>query len=273
MGSISQYRAELALIGATMIIGVLGFWNIYFGDGADPQPHHHLHLATTYVWMGLLLLQVIHLARGNGSRHRRTGLAVLVAGPCVVASAAMLTVHSASRAIASGQDDFLIVQNVLGTIWLAALLVLAFALKHRRKVHGALLASTLILFLGPALFFALIAFAPPFRIEGPETFYRFQTAGWTGLGIILVATAALYLRDRRNNWPYLLAAASYLAGEGIKALVGRFDLAESLTRIVAMPSRASAFVVAFVTVAAVLAALVVPPRRTRQGLPLENAAP
>ena len=258
MGRYRRYAAELLLALLTMAVGVLGFWDIYAGPRADPQPHHHLHVATTFGWMGLLLAQILVLARGNGAGHRRLGRAVLLAGPLLVASAALLTVHSARSAIASGRDDFLIVQNVLGTLWLALILTMAFALKTRRKVHGALLSSTLILFLGPAFFFALIAFAPPFRIEGPETFYRFQTAGWTGLAIILIIVLLLFFKDRRNNWPYPLAAASYLLGELGKATLARLDLIDPLTRLVAAPSEMTSFVVALVIMLALLIRTVLP---------------
>lgn len=262
MGQHKQYASEFLLVGATMIVGSLGFWDIYFGPTANPQPHHHLHVAVIYLWMGLLLAQLILLTRGNWTQHRRLGLAVLGAGPLLVAMAALLAVHSAHRAIVSGQEDFLIVQNVLGTIWLALTLFLAFALKKRRKVHGALLSSTLILFLGPALFFALITWAPPFRIEGPETFYRFQTAGMTGQGIILVTVLLLFLKDRRNNWPYLLAAASYLLAEGIKAWFEQLDLIDPLTRMIAAPNQAWTFVFTFAAVAVMLATTVLPSRKT-----------
>ncbi|UIP07183.1 hypothetical protein LY632_01915 [Erythrobacter sp. SDW2] len=258
MGRFKQYGAEFGLIGATSVIGALGFWNIYLGPSADPQPHHHLHIATTYLWLGLLFAQLAQLARGNASRHRRLGLAVLAAGPLLVASAALLTVHSAQRAIASGEPDFLIVQNVVGTVWLALVLFLAFALKRRRKLHGALLMSTLVLFLGPALFFALLAFAPPFRIEGPETFYRFQTAAMTGQAIIAVVVLAMLLRDRRNNWPYLLAGGSYLVAEAAKAWLTHLELIDPLTRLVATPGKAAAFLVALALVAVLLAASVWP---------------
>ncbi len=254
MGQYKRYAAEFLLVGTTMVVGVLGFGNIYLGAAADPQPHHHLHVVATYLWMGLLLTQLVLLARGSRAKHRRLGLAVLAAGPLLVASAAMLTVHSADRALVSGEEDFLIVQNVLGTWWLALILFLAFALKKRRKVHGALLSSTLILLLGPALFFVLISFAPPFRIEGPETFYRFQTAALTGQGIILAAVLFLFLQDRRNNWAYPFAAAAFLLGEAIKACLTRLDLIDLLTRIVAAPSESLAFVVTFAIVAASLAA-------------------
>lgn len=258
MGRYKPYAAELLLILLTVVVGVLGFWSIYVGPRADPQPHHHLHVATTFGWMGLLVAQIALLARGKWASHRRLGLAVLFAGPLLVASAALLTVHSARSALASGEEDFLIVQNVLGTLWLALILFMAFALKKRRKVHGALLSSTLVLFLGPALFFTLIAFAPPFRIEGPETFYRFQTAGMTGLAIILFVVLLLFAKDRRNNWPYLLAAASYLVGEVGKAMLARLDLIDALTRTVATPSETAAFLIALAIMLALLVRTVRP---------------
>jgi hypothetical protein len=252
------YAAELLLLLFTMVVGLLGFWGIYVGPKADPQPHHHLHVITTFGWMGLLLAQISLLARGERASHRRVGLAVLLAGPLLVASAALLTVHSARSALISGEEDILIVQNVLGTLWLALILFMAFALKKRRKLHGALLSSTLVMFLGPALFFSLIAFAPPFRIEGPETFYRFQTAAMTGLAIIMLIVLLLFAKDRRNNWPYLFAAASYLLGEGGKAMLGRLDLIDPLTRTVAIPSEAAAFIIAIAIMLALLLRTVLP---------------
>jgi hypothetical protein len=261
MARYRPYAAEFLVLGTTMVVGLLGFWNIYFGHGADPQPHHHLHMATTYLWMGLLLTQLVLLTSGKRSEHRRWGLAVLAAAPLLVASVALLTVHSASSALAAGEEDFLIVQNVFGTLWLALVIILAFVLKKRRKVHGALLSSTLILFLGPALFFVLISFAPPFRIEGPETFYRFQTAAMTAQAIVLATALLLLIKDRRHNWPYLFAASSFLLAEATKAWLTRLDLIDPLTRLVGAPDEASTFVVIFAIVATLLATTLLPTKR------------
>lgn len=263
MARYKPYAAEFLLLGTTMVVGLLGFWNIYFGQDANPQPHHYLHLATTYIWMGLLLAQLLLLTRGKPAQHRRWGLAVLAAGPLLVASVALLTVHSASSALASGEADFLIVHNVLGTSWLAVTILLAFVLKKRRKVHGALLSSTLILFLGPALFFVLLAYAPPFRIEGPETFHRFQAAAMTGQAIILAIVLLLLIKDRRHNWPYLFAAASFWLAEAMKAWLTRLDLIDPLTRLVGAPNQAIVFLVTFAIVAALLATTVLPTRRQK----------
>jgi hypothetical protein len=262
----TSYGAEIALVCGTMLVGLLGFWTLYIGPEAAPQPHHHLHVATSYLWMALLLYQLLLLRRGESARHRRFGLAVLVAGPLLVASAALLTVHSAERAIASGKPDALLLQNIMGTLWLAALLVLAFVLRRRRQVHGALLASTMLVFLGPALFFALIAFAPPFRIEGPETFYRFQTAGMTGQAIIVVLAVAMFLRDRRSHWPYLFAASAFLLGEAIKGVLAGAELIDPLTRLVATPHPLWTFAVVAVGMALLLATMVLPTEQRRPAL-------
>jgi hypothetical protein len=256
----NPYRAEIGLVMATMLVATLGFWTIYVGPDADPQPRHHLHFVTTFSWMALLMTQLILLVRGRPSDHRRIGLTVLAAAAPLLASVALLTVGSAYRGWSSGEGDFLIVQNILGTIWLGAFLVLAFVLRRRRKLHGAFLMATLLLFMGPALFFALLAFAPPFRIEGPDTFYRFGTAAMTGQAIITVTAVLFFLRDRRNNWPYLLAAASFVVGEVLKILLQREGLIDPLTRFTGSLSQAWAFGLCFVGLLAVLAAILVPQR-------------
>ncbi|UUR09512.1 hypothetical protein [Sphingomonas glaciei] len=225
-------------------------FTIYAGEGANPQRHHHLHLATTFGWMGLLLAQLLLLSRGRTTVHRRIGLVVLIAAP-LLASVALLTVHSAHRGIQSGEGDILIVQNVLGTFCLAAMLALAFIFAKRRKLHGAFLMSTLLLFPGPALFFALLAFAPPVRIEGPETFYRFGFAAITGQGLIPVIPAYFFVRDRRNNWPYLLAAGGFLAAEALKVWLTQARLIDPLTRLTGELSQGWAFAIGLMLLLAI----------------------
>ena len=256
-----RYSLEFGLIAAVMLIMVLGFWNIYFGAEADAQPHHHLHLTTAFIWIGLLLTQLILIAKGSYQTHRKVGLAVLVAGPLLVATTAMLSVHSAHKGVVSGEGDFLIVQNVMTTIELGVLIFLAFLLKQRRKLHASLLLSTTILFMGIALFFALISFVPMYRIEGPETFYRFAMAGITGQ-IICVATGLLFfIRDRRNGWPFLVAGASFTANDGIHALLTRSGLIDPLTEMVGSMSQSITFVATFALLLSLLAATALPAAR------------
>jgi hypothetical protein len=265
MKSGDRYFVEYLLIAAVALVSFLGFWDIYFGAGVGPQPHHHLHVATAFTWMGLVLLQLVLIAKGSYRTHRKVGLAVLVAGPLLVASTAMLSVHSAHRGLVSGEGDFLIVQNVMGTFWLGMLLLLAFLTKKRRALHGAFLLSTLLVFMGIALFFALVGFAPQFRIEGPETFHRFQSAAMTAQAICLVVGFLLFVRDVGNGWPYLLAASSFVVNEAIRASLTRLDLIDPLTRFVGSMSRPLTFIGSFTLLLLLLIATVRPTAPVRFG--------
>ncbi|MEW5683959.1 MAG: hypothetical protein AB1942_03465 [Pseudomonadota bacterium] len=225
------------------------------------QPHHHLHLATDFIWLGLLLTQLILVTRGGYASHRTIGLAVLALAPLLVATTAMLSVRSAHKGVVSGEGDFLIIQNVGVTLELALMIYLAFLLKKHRRLHGSLLMSTAILFMGIALFFALISFAPPFRIEGPETFYRFQTAAMTGQAICLAVGALFFLRDRNSGWPFLAAALCFPLNEAIRALLTRYDLIDPLTAFVGSLSQPLTFLAGFALLFALLASTVLPGAR------------
>ena len=266
MQRVGHYRLEFGLIAAVILIMVLGFWDIYFGADADAQPHHHLHITTVFIWIGLLLTQLALMARGSREMHRKVGLAVLLAGPLLVATTAMLSVHSAHKGVVSGEGDFLIVQNVMVTLEASLLIVLAFLLKNRRKLHGNLLLSTTILFMGIALFFGSISFVPQFRIEGPETFYRFQTAAITGQ-VICVAVGFLFLiRDWRNGWPFLVAGLCFFLNEAIRSLLTSFGLIDSLTAIVGSMSQPLTFIATFALMFSLLAATALPGVRQPQAV-------
>ena len=259
-----RYRFEYGLIALVALISVLGFWDIFFGTQAQPQPHHFLHVATAFIWLGLLLWQLVLVDRGRFASHRSAGLTVLFAAPLLVATTAMLSVHSAHRGLLSGEGDFLIVQNVMGTIELTLLILFAFLVRKRRQLHGASLMSTSLLFMGIALFFALISFAPPFRIEGPETFYRFQTAGMTAQIITLAVAIIMFVRYRRNGWPYLLAAGFFPLNDGIRAGLASAGLIDPLTLAVGSMNLAMTFGLAFALTLILLAAMVLPDARRQQ---------
>ena len=258
MKRIGHYSLEFGLIAAVILIMALGFWDIYFGADADAQPHHHLHITTVFIWIGLLLTQLTLMAKGSYQMHRKVGLAVLVAAPLLVATSAMLSVHSAHKGVVSGEGDFLIVQNVMVTLELGLLIFLAFLLKNRRKLHGSLLLSTTILFMGIALFFVMISFVPQFRIEGPETFYRFQMAAITGQVICVVVGFLFFIRDRRNGWPFLVAGLCFFLNEAIRSLLTSFGLIDRLTEIVGSMSQPLMFVATFSLLFSLLATTALP---------------
>lgn len=273
MKRVRYYILEIALLAAVILISVAGFWNIYFGADADPQPHHHLHLATVFIWMGLLLAQLVLIVRRSFQAHRKIGLAVLVAGPLLVATTAMLAVHSAHKGVVSGDGDFMIIQNTMATLELGVLIFLAFLLKNRRKLHGSLLLSTTIVFMGIALFFALTSFVPPFRVEGPETFYRFQMAGIAGQVTCLAVGLLFFIRDPKNGWPFLAAGFCFPLNDAIYSLLTSLGLIDPLTEIVGSMSQPLTFIASFAFLFSLLAATALPRRARIPGIPVGVVTP
>jgi hypothetical protein len=254
MTTLRGFLPEYAFLATIVALSVAGLWSIFVGPEAAPGWHHWLHAVINFLWLGLLWWQLDLVRKQRFARHRTAGLAVLLLAPLLVASVAMLSVHSAQKGIASGRGDPLIIQNVGVTLELALLVVLAFVLRRRRKLHGALLLGTAVLFMGIALFFTLISFAPPFRIEGPDTFYRFGTAAMTGSAICLGVGLAFVLRDWRNGWPMLLAAAFLPVNDGIRAMLARTGQLDAVTAFVASLGQGATFVASFVVLLAALLA-------------------
>lgn len=118
--------------------------------------------------------------------------------------------------------------------------------------------------MGIALFFTLITFVPQYRIEGPETFYRFQTAAITGQGICLAVDLLFFIRDRRNGWPFLIAGACFIANEAIRSLLASFGLIDPLTEIVGSMRQPLTFVATFMLMLSLLSATALPTRRPPQ---------
>ena len=250
----SQYFFEYVFLVIVIMLTITGFWSLYFGKQADPNPYQHLHLALIFTWLFLLLYQLSLIGKGSFREHKKVGLAVFVMGPLLFASTALLSVHSANKGLVSGEGDFLIVQNVMGTLELGFIILAAFMLRKRRKLHGYFLLSTAILFMGIALFFTLISFVPAFKIEGPETFYRFQSAAITGQAICLVVGIVFLIKDFRNAWPMLLAGLFFLLNELIRSFLTKHDLIQPLTEFVGSMSQPFTFIGSFAIIFVLLAA-------------------
>lgn len=236
MTNLRKYRFEYVLVVSAMVLSVTGFWNIFFGPEAKPSPYHFFHVITVFVWLILLLLQLNLIGRKNFLSHylshKKVGLLILFFGPLLAATTAVMTIHSANKGVTSGNGDPLFVQNVMGTIELAVLILLAFVVRKRRALHGAFLLSTVLAFVGVALFFTLLGFVPQFKIEGPETFYRFANAAITGLVIRFIIGVLFFLKDRRNNWPLLMTGLMPLSGFLVGSILESYELIPLLTAFV-----------------------------------------
>lgn len=254
MKNINQYFFEYLFVAVVIVLTITGFWNIYFGVDSNPNLYHHLHVITNFAWLFLLLCQLRLIGTKKYREHRKVGVLVLVFGPLLVATTALLTVHSAHKGLVSGQGDFLIVQNVMVTLELGLIILLAFALRKRRKLHGSLLLSTAILFMGIALFFTLLSFVPAFKIEGPETFHRFGDAARTGQYVCLVVGFLFFIKDLRNGWPLFVVSSFFVVNELIRSFLADRELIQPLTELVGSMSESFTFIGSFAVLFALLVA-------------------
>jgi len=261
MENFKKYIFEYLLLLIVILLSIAGFWNIYFGVGANPTPYQNLHVITIFIWLFLLLYQLSLIGKKQYLIHRKIGLSILFFAPLLVATTALLSVHSAHKGVVSGQGDILIVQNVMGTLELGFIILLAFILKKRRKLHGAFLLSTALLFMGIALFFTLISFVPQFKIEGPETFYRFATAAATARYICLFIGVLFFLKDRRNGWAILLVSSFFTLNDYINTLLIKNNFIQPLTEFVGSLNPLITFLGSFIVLSILLTFTVIPNKR------------
>lgn len=227
-----KYIPEYLLVVVVILLCIPGFWNIYMGAEAKPTNYQHLHVVASLIWLLLLLYQLILIGKKQNAQHRKIGLSILFFGPFVFATTALLSVHSAYKGVVSGEGDLLLVQNVMGTLELGLVILLAFVFRKKRKIHGAFLLSTAILFFGIALFFTFINAVPAFKIEGPETFYRFGTAATTARYICLAIGLFFFLRDMASGWPILLVSSFFTLNNYINQLLNKYKLLQPITEMV-----------------------------------------
>ena len=265
MKNLKKYVLEYSLILCTLLLSIGGFWNIYFGAESNPTRYQTLHVVTSLIWLFLLLYQLDAIAKNRYLVHRKVGLAILFLGTFLVASTALLSVHSAYKGLVSGEGDFLIVQNVMGTLELAFIILMAFILKKNRKLHGAFLLSTALLFLGIALFFTMLGFVPQFRIEGPDTFYRFGIAAAIGRYVCFSIGLLFFLKDRRNGWPLLLVGSFFIINDYINTLLNNYELIRPLTEFVGSLNEPATFVGTFAVLLILLTVIGVRNKRPAAG--------
>lgn len=252
MKNLKRYLPEYLLVLMVILISLTGFSGIYFPHEASATRYQNLHVVTSFIWLFLLAYQLRLIANNQYLQHRKVGLAILFFGPLVVASTALLTVHSAHKGVISGEGDILVVQNVTVTLELALVILLAFIVKKDRKLHGVFMLSTAMLFLGIALVFTLIGFVPQFRIEGPETFYRFATAAAAARYFCIFVGLLFFLRDRKYGWPMLIVGSFFSVNEFINTVLTDNELIRPLTEFVGSFNEVMIFVGSFVLFLAVL---------------------
>ena len=239
-------KLEIAFLILVILISIAGFWELFMGVDAKPIGLHYLHVITSLLWLVLLLIQLINIERKSFSWHRKLGLASFIMAPLVVATVALLSVHSAHKAIVTGKEDALIVQNVMVTIELGLVIFLGFVLRRNKNLHSAFLMSSAVLFIVIALFFALLSFIPLYKIEGPETFYRFGTAAITAGCIGALISLVFFFKSMRNGWPWLFAGSAFFSNGFINSLLHKSNGIQPLTEFVGSINKTGIFIITFI---------------------------
>ena len=129
-----KHTLEFIFLLVVISVSLVGFSSLWLGQDSERTPYHYLHISTSLVWLLLLLSQLVLIRQNSFRRHRAIGQSIFIAGPLLVASLMLLSVHSAAKAAAAGQADDLFVQNVGTTVEIALLVFLAFVLRRDRNV-------------------------------------------------------------------------------------------------------------------------------------------
>lgn len=216
-----RYTLELAFLLIVIVVSLVGFSSLFQGGVVAVNGYHVLHIVTSLMWLALLLTQLVFVRQNRFDRHRAIGVCILVAGPILISSVSLLTVHSAAKEAIAGTVDDLVMQNVTFTLELALLVLLAFVLRRHRNVHGALLMSTALMFFVIAMFFTFVSYVPGFRVEGPETFDRFAKSGQTAAMIGSAIGLLFFLRNVRTGWPWLLTGAFFMLNGYLQVTVDK----------------------------------------------------
>jgi hypothetical protein len=232
MKNFKKYIFEYLLIITTIILTLSGFWNIFFGADAKPNRYQTFHVIINFSWLFLMLYQLSLIGNKQAIKHKRVGLSILFFGPLLFAQVALLAIHSAQRGLLSGEGDFMVVQNVLAPIELGLIILLAFILKKRRKIHAAFLISTVVLMLGISIFFLLLAVAP----------------GLIGYAMYITLFVGLlfFLKDRRNGWPILVSSSFFIINDFIFSILNKYALIQPLTEFVGSRNQLITFLVSFI---------------------------
>lgn len=262
-----KYSPELVFLLTVIALGLIGFSSLSRSEYPALTAYHYLHISTSLAWLLLLLGQLVAVRQNRFDLHRTIGTSIFFAGPVLVASLTLLTVHSAANDAAADQADDLLVQNVGVTAEMALLVFLAFLLRQNRNLHGALLMSTSLLFMGIAMFFTLISYVPGYRIEGGEieTSSRFADAGQAISIVCFVIGLLFFLRNWRTAWPWLFAGSSFTVNAFLQMYLDQTGRTKPLTIVVASIGRAPAFGLSLLIFGALLwmAWRVVPAKRPK----------
>ena len=202
-----------------LLTALLGFSGTYFMRLAENNLVRHLHAATAFAWLLLLIAQAWLMRRRNFALHRKLGRSSLALAPLFVVTGLFLVQDMLARPgpFIKPYAERLAFVDLVTLAWFAAAYLLA--LRHRREtpLHARYLASTALLVLPPALVRAVGMFVPGVT--------SFDMAFHLGTFVAEALVVGLMVHDLRSEGrvrpPYpLLLAATVIGHVGFVVLPG-----------------------------------------------------
>ena len=207
MRNVAAHPHHHVLPGFLLVLAValVGFSGTYFMRLAENNLVRHLHAATAFAWLLLLVVQAWLVRRRDIPLHRRVGRLSLAVAPAFVVTGLFLVQDMLARPgpFIAPYAQRLAFIDLLTVAWFA--LAYGLALKHRRRtpLHGRYMASTALLVLPPALVRALAMLVPGVS--------SFDMAFHLGTGLAAAVVVALLARDARREGRVYLPYAGLLA--------------------------------------------------------------
>lgn len=106
-----RYTLEIVFLVMVIALSLVGFSSLALGERPELTVYQGLHILTSLAWLLLLLSQLVLIRQHRFDRHRAIGTSIFVAGPVLVATLTLLTVHSAAKDAVAGRVDVLVVQT------------------------------------------------------------------------------------------------------------------------------------------------------------------
>jgi len=205
------YKHAHYYLGFVLLVIMIGFWASYFSPFASVPLAFHVHAVTASSWLLLLIVQHLSIHRRANAFHRQMGRASFVLFPLLMLGFAMIVSVSAQRFTAAENASILHNGPAFGigmVIAMAGYCTLYYlALKNRRsvKLHaGYMLATPIILFESP--FSRVIGmYVPWMNVIGSDGPHAVLDTIVAGNALAAALALALYLMDRKNGAPWLVA--------------------------------------------------------------------
>ena len=206
------YSRAHYFVGFVLLVTIVGFWTSYFTEIGKVPLAFHVHAFTATTWVILVMAQSWSIHNRKKLLHRTVGKLSLFVFPFLITGFVMIINVSAERFSTVESSGIMKLGPSFGigmALAIVAYLLLYYkALNNRRTLHlhaGYMLATPLILFESP--FSRIMLRDMPATIftgsQGPQLILDAIVISIT---LAVVFSLVVYLRNRKKNGPFLVAA-------------------------------------------------------------------